>query len=83
MKKDSEMRTKEMLHLVPHRLSERVLFTDEKIFTVKLIHKSENNRQLLKRVCKNTFSPKVMTKQHFSKCAMVYSVQLEIILPLR
>ena len=73
MKKNRELRAKKMLSLVTDSCLERVLFTDEKIFTVQPIHNSQNDRQLLKRGLKNTFAAKLMTKQHFPKSVMVWA----------
>ena len=50
----------------------KVLFTDEKIFTVQSIHNHQNHRQLLKRGLKNTFAAKLMVRRHFPKSVMVW-----------
>lgn len=71
MKKNRELWAKKTLYVVVCRCLERILFTDEKIFTVQPIFNPQNDCQLLKRDLKNTFASKWMIKQHFLKSLMV------------
>lgn len=73
MKANRKAKAKKMLRLVAAGRLKRVLFTDEKIFTVQPVHNRQNLRQLLKRGLKNTFAAKLMTRQHFPKSVMVWA----------
>ena len=61
-------RSKEMLKMLKVH---DILWTDEKIFTVKKAHNSQNDRQLMSPMQKNPRKRRIATKTPFSKGVMV------------
>jgi len=59
--------------LVAGDLLNRVVFTDEKIFTVEPILNRQNHRQLLKKGQQNTNAAKFVTRRHFPASVMVWA----------
>jgi len=51
----------------------KVLFTDEKIFTVEPLHNGRNRRQLLKKGQQKTAAAKTIGRSHFSSSVIVWS----------
>ena len=56
MKQMRMAKAKKMSRLIAAGRLEKVVFTDEKIFTVQPIQNRQNHRQLPKRALKNTFA---------------------------
>lgn len=54
------------------RLS-RVLFTDEKIFTVQVLHNRQNRCQLLRKGQQKTAAAKTISRSHFPASVMVWA----------
>ncbi|VDP41425.1 unnamed protein product [Heligmosomoides polygyrus] len=54
------------------RLS-RVLFSDEKIFTVQPVHNRQNCRQLLKKGQQKTTTARTISRSHFPAQVMVWA----------
>ena len=70
-KNKRKLLAKRMVRLVANGRLERILFTDEKIFSIQPLHNHQNHRQLLKRGLKNTFVANLMVRKHFPTSIMV------------
>lgn len=62
-----------MLRLVGAGRLQRVLFTDEKIFTVERHYNRQNGRQLLKKGQKKSGKANIITRRHFPSSVMVWA----------
>lgn len=65
-------KSRRMLRLVAGGRLEKVLFTDEKIFTVEPLHNRQNHCQLLKKGQKKTTAAKIVSRSHFPASVMVW-----------
>lgn len=65
-------KARKMLRLVGAGRLQKVLFTDEKIFTVERAHNPQNDRQLLKKHGRNYYTAKIITRRHFPASVMVW-----------
>ena len=66
-------RCRRMLRLVGAGRLNKVLFTDEKIFTVEPLHNRQNHRQLLKQGQQKTAAAKTIGRSHFPASVMVWA----------
>lgn len=72
-KENREEKCKELLRLFSVRRVEDVLCTDEKIFTIEVPHKAQNDRQLLRPDQGHARKRKIVTKSLFPKGLMVWA----------
>lgn len=62
-----------MLRLVAGGRLNKVLFTDEKIFTISPAHNRQNYRQLLRKGQQKTAAAKIAERRHFPASVMVWA----------
>ncbi|XP_054720735.1 uncharacterized protein LOC129230362 [Uloborus diversus] len=73
MKQKRLIKARRMLRLTAGARLSKVLFTDEKIFTIQPTHNRQNPRQLLKKGQKKTAAAKNIGHSHFSGPVMVWA----------
>lgn len=73
MKAKRLTKAQRMLRLVGGGRLERILFTDEKIFTVEPIHNRQNHRQLLRKGQQKSVTAKLAHRSHFPLSVMVWA----------
>ena len=62
----------ECVKICKEPLMSKVLFTDEKIFTVEPLHNRQNHCQLLKKGQQKTAAAKTIGRSHFSSSVMMW-----------
>lgn len=73
MKTKRLQKCRRMRQLVGNGRLSKVLFTDEKIFTIEPLHNRQNRRQLLKKGQQKTEAAKTIGHSHFSASVMVWA----------
>lgn len=66
-------KSRRMLRLLGGARLSKVLFTDEKIFTIEPLHNRQNRRQLLKKGQQKTTAAKTIGRSHFPASVMVWA----------
>ena len=64
-------KARRMIKLIGAGRLQKVLFTDEKIFTVQSVHNRQNDSQLLKLGDQRYAAAKIITRSHFPSSVMV------------
>lgn len=65
-------KARKLLRTLTSRRLDKVLFTDEKVFTVEVAKNPQNHRQLLSSVDKNSRKRRIRTRTLFPKSVMVW-----------
>ena len=73
MKEKRLAKARKMIRLLAGARLSKVLFTDEKIFTVEPFHNRQNRRQLLKKGQQKTAAAKTIGRSHFPASVMVWA----------
>ncbi|VDP05368.1 unnamed protein product [Heligmosomoides polygyrus] len=73
MKAERLRKCRRMRQLVGDGRLSKVLFTDEKIFTVQPVHNHQNRRQLLKKGQQKTSAARTISRRHFPASVMVWA----------